>query len=76
MNLAFLTKFGRRLLNEKELLWAQVISAKYLQNGEMNKGLVRKHGASNLWRGICMVAPILKQGIHKVVRSGNYTVLE
>lgn len=71
MNLTFLDKVGWQLINDRKALWAQVISAKYLQEEKGNNGLISKHGASNLWRGICRATPIINTRVRKVVRSGQ-----
>lgn len=46
---------------------------KYMQKDNKSNTLTCKHGASNLWKGICKTEEILKDGIRKMMRSGKNT---
>ena len=42
MNLAFMAKLGGKLINEKDMLWAQVILKKYTREGADISKFVKK----------------------------------
>ncbi|XP_019174227.1 PREDICTED: uncharacterized protein LOC109169788 isoform X1 [Ipomoea nil] len=63
MNLAFLAKMGRRLINESDSLWARTMKAKYIRSNDYMPDFTWKPGSSNLWRGICKVKDILAEGL-------------
>lgn len=71
--LAFLAKLGWRLINEKDSLWARVISGKYMSNSFQPKHIVYKQGASNAWQGIVKAEEVLIKGVGHLVRSGKDT---
>ncbi|XP_038687586.1 uncharacterized protein LOC119986972 [Tripterygium wilfordii] len=72
-NHAFMAKVGWRLLNEKQNLWAKVVSSKYMRGNPSVVNLKGKQGSSNLWRGIVKAGNILHKGVKALVRNGRRT---
>ncbi|XP_075508178.1 uncharacterized protein LOC142545090 [Primulina tabacum] len=73
MNLAFMTKLGWRLMNDKNSLWAQVLKEKYMHKTNISKGIQAKQGASKTWQDISKAMQTLEQGKRSVVRNGKST---
>ena len=73
-NDALLTKLGWRLLVEKDMLWSQVLRAKYCNNHCDIDMFEPKAEASNTWRGILENTKHLKHGIKTEVGNGNKTL--
>lgn len=69
-NLAMLARQGWRLLMNPDSLCAQVLRAKYYQNGELLK-VVEKKGISYSWRSIVRGIQTLKEGIIWRVGDGS-----
>ena len=62
MNLAFMAKFGWRMIHEHGSLWTRALSTKYIR-GDLNMSkLVHKTDSSNVWKGISMAAEMLRRG--------------
>ncbi|XP_038688673.1 uncharacterized protein LOC119987842 [Tripterygium wilfordii] len=74
MNHSYLAKIGWRLINEKDSLWAKVVSNKYIHSDASLDKLQSKNGASNLWRGVIIAVPILTKGIRAMVHNGKDTL--
>ncbi|XP_073313583.1 uncharacterized protein [Primulina huaijiensis] len=72
-NLAFKTKLGWRLMEEKDSFWARVLKGKYMQTAPNGQELQAKQGASNAWQGITKVANFLELGRKVAVRNGKST---
>ena len=49
INLAFLTKLGWRMIQDKNSLWVKVLSGNYMKNKVQIKHVQPKHGSSNAW---------------------------
>ena len=74
MNVYLLTKLGWRLLEEKESLWAKVLTSKYI-NGEVHlTKLIKNPHASNAWQGIATVAPLLLKGVRIRIKYAHNTL--
>ena len=71
MNLAFMAKLGWRLLQEKQCLWANVLSGKYMRNHFTIPYLKFKSGASSIWNGILKALPLLTNGMSRLIGDGN-----
>ena len=59
MNLTFMAKLGWRLLQEKQNLWANILSGKYMRNHFTLPYPKFKSGASSIWNGILKALPLL-----------------
>lgn len=68
MNLAFMTKLGWRLREDKNSLCAQVLQDKYSRN---DLELKPKKGSSNVWKRISKCTKFLEKGSKKVIRNGK-----
>lgn len=73
MNLAFITKLGWRLVEERNTLWVQVLSSKYMQGQYNVRNIKHKPGASIAWQGISNTVEILNKGNKMVARNGRST---
>lgn len=60
-------------MNERDALWEQVLKSRYLKDGVVRAEWKNKAGASNAWRGIVEVSPILKEAIRLTPRNGKAT---
>ena len=74
MNLAFMAKIGWRLISEKESLWTQVLTGKYIRGEPNATTLIKKNGASDLWQGIVVAAHIISTGLRNKVYNGEDTL--
>ena len=61
-----LAKLGWRLCSEKDILWS-----KYTIGTTTLERLSHKHGSSNAWRGIVVVAGILQAEVRAYVYNGG-----
>lgn len=66
LNLACMAKLGWRIRCEENSLWAQTLSTKYKCVTERGRSSV-----SNAWKGIVAAAPIVENGVYKIVRNGK-----
>ena len=74
MNLALMAKLGWRLILEGDSLWARILAIKYVR-GEINLGkITKKHGSSNVWRGISSAIDLLKRGARIIVYNNQNTL--
>ena len=70
MNLAFFTKPGWRMIQDKGRLWVKVLSGKCMKKKVQLEHVQPKHGSSNAWQGIVKAAPFLTQGLSILVWNG------
>lgn len=71
MNLAFMTKLGWRLMEEKDSLWAQVLKCKHTHNNPISSEIKQKESSSNAWQGIFRCIKFLEQESKKLLRNGR-----
>lgn len=72
MNLTFVAKLGRMLLNENDALWVQVVRSKYVRHDEFVLSDLSHHRqSSNAWKGMSQAKYILDKGIQSLVGNGR-----
>ena len=62
-NLAFMTKLGWNLVQNRDELWVKVLRSKYKCGSDLIPSVSLKPGASNLWKGIVVAWPIVEDNL-------------
>ncbi|XP_072087268.1 uncharacterized protein [Arachis hypogaea] len=73
-NMALLGKLVWDCLNNKNKLWVQVLTHKYLQNSK-NLGSIHCHNASTTWRNILKAYDILKEGFRWEICNNRFGMM-
>ncbi|KAF7830690.1 putative glycerophosphodiester phosphodiesterase, protein kinase RLK-Pelle-LRK10L-2 family [Senna tora] len=71
MNCAMLTKLGRRLIEDRNSLWAKVVRSKYKCGSDLIPLVDKRRKGSCVWKGICKVWERVEQGLKWNLGDGN-----
>lgn len=71
MNLAFMMKVAWGLVTKSDALWVQVLKSKYKFSKEEIPWSLKQRYGSPLWKGVCLVWPLVKKNCQWSLRSGK-----